>query len=226
MLTEFEDDLIRTLEKVSSEIEEILRESLPPDALGRWTDTALVRGRVYWLISSLVRFLENADGYIEYFMWEESFLKPILEAYYGGKLVDIGAGYGRLLQLYSMFKLEVTAVDPSIAASIMLRRSNIKRVVKGRAENLPFDDSTFDVSVSTWVIHDLSVEQRMKAFKEIKRVTRNGGSIVVIDPEVEGYSMDTVTEALKDLGLKIRRSVRRDDPMKKGRFIFAVEAEA
>ena len=70
--------------------------------------------------------------------------------------------------------------------------------------DLPFPDHSFDVIVSSWVIHNLEEKaERARALKEITRVVRTGGAVLLTDivhrEEYEG--------ALKDLGLEDVRIV-------------------
>lgn len=56
------------------------------------------------------------------------------------------------------------------------------RVDTGDARRLPYDDNSFDVVLSHWVIHNLeSQEDRLKALDEMLRVLRSGGVIALAD---------------------------------------------
>ena len=53
-------------------------------------------------------------------------------------------------------------------------------VVHADATNLPFDDNSFDATMSIAVIHHLSsTERRAKALSEMTRVTRRGGKLLI-----------------------------------------------
>ena len=55
-------------------------------------------------------------------------------------------------------------------------------VRNGDARDLPFDNESIDVVLSSWVIHYiLDPEDRVQALKEIVRVLKPGGRVVIID---------------------------------------------
>ncbi|SNQ60824.1 Methylase involved in ubiquinone/menaquinone biosynthesis (fragment) [Candidatus Methanoperedens nitroreducens] len=49
------------------------------------------------------------------------------------------------------------------------------------ASNLPFKDSSFDVSSVSFALHDMLLSIREKALREMVRVTRREGIIVIVD---------------------------------------------
>ncbi|MCZ7380335.1 MAG: methyltransferase domain-containing protein [Candidatus Methanoperedens sp.] len=49
------------------------------------------------------------------------------------------------------------------------------------ASNLPFKDSSFDVSGVSFALHDMLLPIREKALKEMVRVTKPRGMIVIVD---------------------------------------------
>lgn len=56
------------------------------------------------------------------------------------------------------------------------------RIDTGDARGLPYADSSFDVVLSHWVVHNLDKpEERVKALDEMLRVLRPGGVLVVAD---------------------------------------------
>lgn len=67
----------------------------------------------------------------------------------------------------SLFKAESAGVEISIAA--------------GTAEDLPFENDSFDAVVISLVLHHLRPEQKRVAVAEMWRVLRPGGSLVVAD---------------------------------------------
>jgi len=49
------------------------------------------------------------------------------------------------------------------------------------ATNLPFEDDSFDVSCVPFALHDMLLTIREKALKEMARVTKTKGMIVIVD---------------------------------------------
>ncbi len=77
----------------------------------------------------------------------------------GDKLLDIGCGTGALLHAVSISypRTKLAGVDLS-AEMIEIARAKLGPAAvleRGRAEHLPFPDDTFDVVVSTSVLHFL-----------------------------------------------------------------------
>lgn len=105
----------------------------------------------------------------------------------------------------------ITGVDPS---SGMVRRANQKKVAlgvewvdfqKGRAEELPFANSTFDAVIGTAFLHLTDLEQ---ALPEMKRVTKPGGIIASYHPVEFSYDIDFFKEWFVEL---FALSKRRND---------------
>jgi ubiquinone/menaquinone biosynthesis C-methylase UbiE len=110
-----------------------------------------------------------------------------------GDVIEIGGGTGANLPLYGPAVGSLTITEPEPP---MLRRLDRKvrehrpatRVLRAPAEDLPFDDHTFDVAVSTLVL--CGVDDQPRALRELRRVLRPGGQLLFIehlrsgDPEV------------------------------------------
>lgn len=96
----------------------------------------------------------------------------------GGRLIEIGAGAGRLYDLYAGFD-DVYLLD---YAHTQLRQA-VERVgqdaryVQGDIYNLAFPDDFFDVVVTVRVLHH--VLDLPAAFEEISRVVKPGGLYVL-----------------------------------------------
>lgn len=97
-----------------------------------------------------------------------------------GRVLEIGAGTGFNFSYYGEQAERVTATDPD---PFMLRRARSRadaadvevEVQQASAEDLPFEDASFDTVVSTWVA--CSFNDPAKAFSEIHRVLRPGGEL-------------------------------------------------
>jgi len=89
-----------------------------------------------------------------------------------GKGVEVGAGSGR-------FALPL-GIEIGVEPSQHMREIAEKRgltVVDGRAENLPFDDASFDFALMVTTI--CFVDDIEKAFSEVYRVLKPEGSLIV-----------------------------------------------
>jgi ubiquinone/menaquinone biosynthesis C-methylase UbiE len=96
----------------------------------------------------------------------------------GKSLLDIGCGPGWLTVMYAKHGANVTAIDLT-AQALSLTKSALKQnrelasLNLASAEQLPFPDKSFDVVVSSGVLHHTPDYQ--KAICESYRVARDGG---------------------------------------------------
>jgi ubiquinone/menaquinone biosynthesis C-methylase UbiE len=101
----------------------------------------------------------------------------------GGRVLEIGAGTGANFQHYPP-QVQVTAIEPSVH---FLKRGRAKidavqariELVEVDAQALPFTDDTFDAAVATLVF--CTIHDPMKALAEVKRVTRGGAPLLMIE---------------------------------------------
>ena len=101
-----------------------------------------------------------------------------------GRVLEIGAGTGANLGLYSGTIGELVLTEPE---SPMLRRLQkavhermpVAHVLQAPAEDLPFDDGSFDTVVSTLVL--CGVPDQERALREVHRVVRPGGQLLFLE---------------------------------------------
>jgi ubiquinone/menaquinone biosynthesis C-methylase UbiE len=101
-----------------------------------------------------------------------------------GRVLEIGAGTGANLPWYdvSIESLVVTEPEPP-----MLRRlqrtarehAPYAQVLRAPAEDLPFEDASFDTVVSTLVL--CGVDDQPRAVREARRVLRPGGRLLFLE---------------------------------------------
>ena len=106
-------------------------------------------------------------------------LRALLPAQ-GDRLIEVGAGFGRLADEYDGFR-EVTLFDPSTpllqAAAERLGIDPRFRFVAGDAHRLPFEDGSFDTVVCVRVVHNLADPGQV--FREFARVLSPGATLVL-----------------------------------------------
>src|SRR6478752_7659018 len=101
-----------------------------------------------------------------------------------GRVLEIGGGTGANLRFYGPAVESLTLTEPETP---MLRRLERKAraqapsatVLRAPAEDLPFDDDTFDVAVSTLVL--CGVDDQPRALRELHRVLKPGGRLLFIE---------------------------------------------
>lgn len=82
------------------------------------------------------------------------------------RVLNVGAGLGS----YEPENCEVVAIEPS-REMIATRKSSTTRVLQGYAEELPFEDGEFDVSMAVLTLHHWSNIQ--VGLSEMSRVTKD-----------------------------------------------------
>src|SRR3984957_12736463 len=101
-----------------------------------------------------------------------------------GHVLEIGAGTGANLAHYGprVDSLTITEPEPNMLRRLE-RRARVQapaaRILRAPAEDLPFEDGTFDVAVSTLVLCGVSDQPR--ALRQLRRVLRPGGQLLFIE---------------------------------------------
>jgi ubiquinone/menaquinone biosynthesis C-methylase UbiE len=101
-----------------------------------------------------------------------------------GHVLEVGSGTGANLPFYrpGLESLTMTEPEPSMVRRLAKNASArvpAVRVLRAPAEDLPFDDDTFDVAVSTLVL--CGVDDQPRALRELRRVLRPGGRLLFIE---------------------------------------------
>ncbi len=102
----------------------------------------------------------------------------------GSKILDVATGTGQQAFAFAKKDYEVIGVDLSEAMLNVAKKKNKYRNAKfevADATNLPFEDNSFDVSSVSFALHEMPLSIREKVLKEMVRVTKQKGIIVVVD---------------------------------------------
>jgi ubiquinone/menaquinone biosynthesis C-methylase UbiE len=105
----------------------------------------------------------------------------------GDQVLDVGCSSGYLARMLAAAagpSGTVTGLDPSPSAIAYARRRGPGNVVfrTGVAQDLSvFPDASFDGVTSTLAVHHVAARQRQAAFREMYRVTRPGGRLLIAD---------------------------------------------
>jgi len=100
-----------------------------------------------------------------------------------GEVLEIGVGTGKNLGFYPP-NCRVTAIDlsPKMLARAKSRAASARAAVtllEADAQSLPFPDGSFDTVLATFVF--CSVPDPVRGLREVKRVCRPGGRIVLLE---------------------------------------------
>ncbi len=106
----------------------------------------------------------------------------------GGRILDVGCGFAAVpIELARVFPdAQITGIDLGeplldIGRDLIQKEglsNNIKLIV-GDAENLEFDDDSFDLVTNTFMLH--IVEDPVKMINETERVAKPDGKIMITD---------------------------------------------
>ena len=113
-------------------------------------------------------------------------------------MLEIGGGTGTNLPFYGPAVDSLTMTEPQPPMLRRLQRrarehAPAAKVLRAPAEDLPFDEHTFDTAVSTLVL--CGVDDQPRALRELRRVLRPGGQLLFIEHVRSG---DPGTARLQD----------------------------
>ncbi len=139
----------------------------------------------------------------------------------GARTLDFGCGTGRLSGWLTAKGLDVDGVDASPEMIEQARRfePGVRFAVSDKAR-LPFEDASFDITLSVMVLQYFTEDPQALAvaLAELRRVTAPGGSVVVIEQAHDadlgrGTTLEGYVEAMNAAGLPTvhTRTIRRSD---------------
>ncbi len=102
----------------------------------------------------------------------------------GAKVLDVATGTGAQALAFAESGCAVTGVDLSEAMLDVARhKRNAAKVSFQQADAvaLPFADGSFDAACVSFALHEMPSSIRERVVREMARVTRSGGSVIVVD---------------------------------------------
>ena len=133
-----------------------------------------------------------------FFDLEKRLMLDMLKPVRGDSVIDIGCGTGANLLSFVEMGLQVTGLDPSpymldVAAKNLGNRVDLHR---GFAEDLPFDDNSFNYACLVTTLE--FVEDPQKAFEEACRITKDKIFIGVLNR----YAIKGIQRRIKGIFVK------------------------
>ena len=115
-----------------------------------------------------------------------------------GNVLEIGLGTGLNVPHYPAKVSQLRAVDPAplLPDRVAQRSTNVSFPVelsRASAEELPYEDHSFDCVVSTWTL--CTIADPVKALREIRRVLKPTGQFLFLE---HGRSDDALTAIWQD----------------------------
>jgi len=102
----------------------------------------------------------------------------------GSRILDVATGTGKQAFAFAKKGYDIIGIDLSKDMLKVAQKKNRYENVRfehADAADLPFEDRSFDVSCVSFALHDMIPTIREKALKEMVRVTRPRGTIVIVD---------------------------------------------
>jgi ubiquinone/menaquinone biosynthesis C-methylase UbiE len=101
-----------------------------------------------------------------------------------GDVLEIGAGTGANLPYYDGGAQTLTLTEPEKPMARRLQKRILEqrpdaKLLRAPAEDLPFNDDSFDTVVATLVL--CTVDDQPRALRELRRVLRPGGRLLFIE---------------------------------------------
>jgi ubiquinone/menaquinone biosynthesis C-methylase UbiE len=131
------------------------------------------------------------DPLLKWGMREETFKRRLIERagiHSRDHVLDLGCGTGTLTLMLKQAVpgADVTGLDSDPEVLSIARSKSEEAHVgiqwdHGLAFELPYPDHSFDVVVSSLVIHHLTGEDKVRAFREARRVLRPAGALHIVD---------------------------------------------
>lgn len=103
------------------------------------------------------------------------------------KLLDVGCGTGRTLhqiaRTHPAMRLHGADMSPNYIRHARKRLEDVSELTLAveNGESLPWADGTFDIATSTYMFHELPRNARRNVVREMFRVVRPGGLVVLED---------------------------------------------
>jgi len=154
------------------------------NALGQLWDATLGRGMTRRLMKWIVPDL----------IWNQRIYGTVLWKYVNSETrwLDLGCGWRLLGKDLEPIEDGLVSTATSVVGCDMdfhsvSKHRNIRKLVLGSADGLPFEDGSFDLITCNMVVEHLS--DPAKAFSEMARVLSPGGYLVVHTPNLLNYAV-------------------------------------
>lgn len=98
------------------------------------------------------------------------------------RILDLCCGSGQATAFLVKLSHHVTGLDAS-PTSLQRAKNNVPDAtyIEAWAEDMPFEDNTFDVVHTSAALHEMEIEQRTKIIQEVNRVLKPGGIFTLVD---------------------------------------------
>lgn len=143
-------------------------------------------------------FLTECDGFAAYLDGAESGLTTRLETLWrfldaapGMRILDLGCGRGEILIACGQHGIEAVGIDYAPNALTLAQQAIARarahtldrwispHILLGNAQQLPFEDKTFDRVIMSDIVEHLYPRELKRALAEVRRVLAPGGELLI-----------------------------------------------
>lgn len=131
--------------------------------------------KVYDVLSNLIPYRQTLQDILD-----------LINSTSNSTVLDVGCGTGNIIKLFIDIKKEfssIVGIDSSdVALKIAKEKIHNRNVVFNLVNlnsALPLLDNEFDYLIMNNVLHSIQVSDRLRLFKELFRITKPGGKIIV-----------------------------------------------
>jgi SAM-dependent methyltransferase len=171
---------------------------------------------------SLLAATADAERHHFWFRGFRQFVTPLLDAAAAGRsglrLLDCGCGTGRNLSMLSAWG-HAAGIDYTFSGLQTARASGQRAVAQATSAALPFPGASFDIVTSFDMLQVVPDEVETATFRELARVVRPGGALVVnvaamailrgdhalLSEESRRYSRPELGDKLTAAGFEVER---------------------
>ncbi len=131
------------------------------------------------------------DPLLKWGMREETFKRRLIErahAQPGQQVLDLGCGTGTLTVMLKQAAplAHITGIDgdEKVLAIAKAKAGQAQVDISwdhGLAYELPYPENSFDLIVSSLVVHHLASTDKVRAFREVRRILRPAGEFHIVD---------------------------------------------
>jgi demethylmenaquinone methyltransferase/2-methoxy-6-polyprenyl-1,4-benzoquinol methylase len=126
------------------------------------------------------------------------------------KILDVCCGTGNQLKILKKHGIDGTGIDLSKAMLEIAESGKIKvNCFEQDAENISFSDGSFDMTMTTFALHEKSNSSAKMILSEMIRLTKKNGHLIIVD-----FSIDRNTFFLARKGISFIESRAGDDHYK------------
>ena len=152
--------------------------------------------------------VNNPEGiFAEVFAGYDSILNEVVQRLQvPGAVVDLGSGTGNLALRCFWAGVSTICVEPNPEMRALARQKlpPQSRILNGNFLDIPLPDKSVDAVTSCWAFHHLTDEEKVDAAREIDRVVKSQGKIVMVDTVYESeQARNQLWQKLSETGRQV-----------------------